>query len=366
MPDQLFFNPSRLTVARRRRGLSKTKLAELICVDLRSVVAYESGDYPPAPDTLAKLHAVLGFPLEFFSGDDLEELNPETASFRAMTKMSASKRDMALGQGAIALHFSHWLDTKFELPTPSLPDLGREPNPEAASESLRRAWGIGELAIRNMIHLLESKGVRVFSLAVDTKEVDAFSVWKDGVPFIFLNTYKSAEHSRFDAAHELGHLVLHKHGGPQGREAEMEANLFASAFLMPRGSVIAHAPKFPSYPAMVQLKQIWLTSVSALSYRLHSLGLLTDWQYRGLCVEIAKRGRDTELNEAPRETSLLLPPMLASLYEDGISRTQIAHELAIPTSELEKLIFGLAIAAIKGGRNQSPGTDVSVGLRRVK
>src|SRR5262249_52268330 len=158
------FNPTRLTVARKRRGLSKTKLAELIDVDLRSVTAYESGEFLPASDTLERIHLALGFPVEFFSGDDLEELSSETASFRAMTRMSASKRDMALGQGALALHFSRWLDMKFELPEPSLPDLSHEPNPEIAAESLRSAWGIGELSIRNMIHLLESKGVRVFSL----------------------------------------------------------------------------------------------------------------------------------------------------------------------------------------------------------
>jgi transcriptional regulator with XRE-family HTH domain len=203
--NRLAFNPTRLMLARRRRGLSKTKLADMLGVDLRSVTAYESGEYPLGPDTLVKLQASLGFPVESFSGDDLEEVNAETASFRAMTRMSAGKGDMTLGQGAMALHFSRWLDTKFELPAPDLPDLGREPNPEVAAESLRREWGIGELAIRNMVHLSEAKGIRVFSLAVDTKEVGAFSTWKDGIPFIFLNTYKSAaEHSRFDAAHELG------------------------------------------------------------------------------------------------------------------------------------------------------------------
>jgi hypothetical protein len=60
----------------------------------------------------------------------------------------------------------------------------------------------------------------VFSLSVDAAEVEAFSMWKEGAPFIFLNTGKSAEHGRFDAAHELGHLVLHRHEAPSGREAD--------------------------------------------------------------------------------------------------------------------------------------------------
>ena len=61
------------------------------------------------------------------------------------------------------------------------------------------------------------------------------------------DTNKTAEHSRFDAAHELGHLVLHRHGPPRGIEAERQANAFASAFLMPHGSVFPRAPKFPTY-----------------------------------------------------------------------------------------------------------------------
>ncbi|RBI65406.1 hypothetical protein DQ400_18155 [Vreelandella sulfidaeris] len=50
--------------------------------------------------------------------------------------------------------------------------------------------------------------------------------------FVFLNIQKSSEHSRFDAAHELGHLTLHKHAGAHGKEAEREANAFASSLCL--------------------------------------------------------------------------------------------------------------------------------------
>jgi hypothetical protein len=85
--------------------------------------------------------------------------------------------------------------------------------------------------LRNMVHLLESKGIRVFSLAVGAREVDAFLMWKGAIPYVFLNTHKTSEHSRYDAAHELGHLVLHEEDSPHGGEAELRANRFASAFL---------------------------------------------------------------------------------------------------------------------------------------
>jgi Zn-dependent peptidase ImmA (M78 family)/DNA-binding XRE family transcriptional regulator len=345
------FNPARLTVARKRRGFTKIELAGKIGVDLRSIVAYEAGTFAPRADTFDRIESVLGFGREFFYRNDLEELNPDGASFRAMSKMSTYKRDMALAQGAIAIDLCTWLEKRFVLPSANLPDLSREPTPEEAADSLRRYWGIGELPVKNMIHLLESKGVRVFSLSIDAREVDAFSMWRDATPFVFLNTQKTAEHSRFDAAHELGHLVLHRHAAPHGREAEREADAFASAFLMPRGSVLAHAPRFATLPVLIKLKKTWITSLAALTYRLHSVGALSDWNYRGLYIEIGKRGyRMTEPEEAPRETSQVLAKMFAALYEDGVTRADIAQELCIPVSELEQLVFGLVMTGIEGGR----------------
>lgn len=238
---------------------------------------------------------------------------------------------------------------------------------EGAADSVRRIWGIGEASIRNMIHLLESKGIRIFSLSVKAREVDAFSFWKDGTPFIFLNTNKSSEHSRFDAAHELAHLVLHRHAEPQGRAAEREADAFASAFLMPRASVLAYAMRFPSIPSLIQLKTKWITSVAALNYRLHTVGITTDWQYRMLCVQIAKSGfRLREPNEAPRETSQVLPKVFASLHEEGITRTKVARELKVPLSELEQLIFGLAMSGMSSGKRHEPTNTKRAALTRIK
>src|SRR5262249_25369006 len=112
----------------------------------------------------------------------------------------------------------------------------------------------------NMVHLLESKGVRVFSLAQECREVDAFSLWRGELPFVFLNTMKSGERGRMDAAHELGHLALHRHGGPGGRDAESEADRFASAFLMPEGSVLALGLRNPRVDQLIKLKKKWKVS----------------------------------------------------------------------------------------------------------
>ena len=344
------FNQTRLTLARKRRGLSMTKLAAAIGVEPRSVSAYEKGEFGPETDRLEKLADVLRFPQAFFFGDDLDEPTPDIASFRALSKMTAGQRDTALGAGAIALMLNQWIETNFELPAPDLPDLGREDDPETAARTLRQLWGLGELPIKNMVHLLESKGVRVFSLSLDATEVDAFSMWRQSTPFVFLNTKKSAEHSRFDSAHELGHLVLHRHGSPQGREAEHQANTFASAFLMPKASVLAHAPRLASIDHLIKLKKIWSVSLAALTYRLHSVGVLSHWHYQSLYIELSTRGyRKSEPDEGPREASQMLQKVFTALREESVSKGDIASELCVAPDELDQLVFGLALTGVAGG-----------------
>lgn len=366
MSTDHIFNPSRLTLARKRRGLTMTKLAAAIGVEPRSISAYEKGEFGPDNDRLANLALALRFPEAFFFGDDLDEPTPDIASFRALSKMTAGQRDTALGAGAIALMLNEWIEARFELPTPDLPDLSREGGPEAAAHALRQMWTLGELPIKNLVHLLESRGVRVFSLSVDATEVDAFSMWRQSTPFVFLNTKKSAEHSRFDAAHELGHLVLHRHGSPQGREAEHEANAFASAFLMPRANVLAHAPRMASIDHLVKLKKLWGVSVAALTYRLHTVGVLSDWHYQSLYIEISSRGyRKKEPDEGPRENSQVLQKVFAALRDESVSKGDIASELCIPAEELDQLVFGLALTGLSGGNTGSTISTKAPQLRIV-
>src|SRR6185312_6354466 len=273
------FTPGRLSLARKRRGLTKKRLAELVGVTPRTILRYEIGEIAPTEETLLKIAQVLLFPVEFFHAPDVDEPIQDAASFRSLTAITAAERGAALAAGSVAFLLSDWVDQRFDLPAVNLIDLS-DTNSEAAARSLRQEWALGERPVTNMVHLLESKGVRVFSLAENTRTVDAFSLWRSGRPFVFLNTMKTPEHSRFDAAHELGHLVLHRHGGPKGRKAEEQANSFASSFLMPAGDVVATIPRIHTIHQVVEAKKRWRVSALALIYRLHKLGVLSPWQYR--------------------------------------------------------------------------------------
>jgi Zn-dependent peptidase ImmA (M78 family) len=345
-----------------------TALATAIEMSPRTISAYESG-LEPSSRVLHRLSQVLGFPVEFFLGDDIDVPQPKAVSFRALTKMSAIERDRALSQGALALELNTWIEERFDLPANQLPDFSQETDPEAAAASLRQQWGLGEVPVKNMIHLLEAKGVRVYSLAVDSLNVDAYSYWHDDTPMIFLNTRKSAERSRYDAAHELGHLVLHRHAQREDtRLAESEANQFASSFMMPRSGTIARAPRYVTVQNLIDRKKFWIVSVAALNHRLHELGITNDWQYRHLSAEISKRGyRTDEPATARRETSQLLSKVLNALRSDALSQRHIASSLNFPPTELEQLIFGLTMTSLEGGAKEGPSaTDSGAELHLVR
>jgi Zn-dependent peptidase ImmA (M78 family)/transcriptional regulator with XRE-family HTH domain len=355
------FNYNRVEVARRKSGLTKGALAEAANISPRNLSSYKKDAQEPTVETVAALAAAVGFPPEFFYGDDLEELTPEGVSFRSMSSLTARLRDQALGSGALALLLSDWIEERFELPSPDVPRYQRV-DPEVAAEAVREAWGLGSAPLPNVVHLLESHGVRVFSLAEDSRAVDAYSFWRGPVPYVFLNTRKTAEHSRMDAAHELGHLVLHAHGGPTGREAEQEAYRFGAAFLMPSGSIRAHAPRGATVDQLAVAKTQWKVSVASLAYRMHQLGVISDWQYRSIFIDLNRRGRKNEPvapghEKLRQETSQVLNKVFQALREDGVSRAAVARDLQVPPKILNELIFGLVLSSMDS-KDHSPAKDV--------
>jgi Zn-dependent peptidase ImmA (M78 family)/transcriptional regulator with XRE-family HTH domain len=347
--DDRIFNPARLELARKRRGLKKTELAAAAGIDPRTLLNYDAG-IQPSRETVLGLASALKFPEAFFFGEDIEEIDSSTVSFRSMARMTASQRDQAEGQGAMCIQLNDWFAKRFAMPPCTVPNV-RHATPEIAAMIVRTEWGLGVQPVSNMIHLLESRGVRIYSLSVKVREVDAFSTWKGPTPYIMLNVQKSSEHSRFDAAHELGHLVLHRDGSPVGKEAEGEANRFASAFLMPEADVLSYARPNPGLAALIQWKKRWGVSLVALAYRMHQMGLITEHHYKGLCIQISiKGGRTREIDGIPRERSQLLDKMLRMLAQDGVNRSQIARELLVTPAELDEMMFGLTMTAFDGNR----------------
>lgn len=335
-------NSDRVELVRLRLGLTKIGFAELLGVERKTLQRFEA-DGRLSDEVFARLCEKTGYLPAFFSKPSPTMPNSDAVSFRSHRSLTSSPRDAAIAAAAIAFEIDDWVSSQFDLPSHSLIQLNSI-SPVEAAMALRAHWGIGNLPIENMINVLEAHGVRVFSLVEETRHLDAYSLWKDDVPYVFLNTIKTAEHSRFDAAHELGHLVLHRHGGPSYRSAENEANAFASAFLIPPPDLYANLPRTGNLKDIIERKKRWRVSAAALNYALRKHELITEWVYRGNYIELNKLGRSIEPNGIERETSQVWQKILSTLWKDGITIENIAEKLCIPSKEIMNLLFGIAVA----------------------
>ena len=169
----------------------------------------------------------------------------------------------------------------------------------------------------------------------------------------------SAERSRFDAAHELGHLVIHQDAKNKGREAEDQAQQFASSFLMPKADVLARLQRIYDLRQLVEAKRRWRVSLAALAYRVHKLGLISDWKYRDFCIELGQRGyRSNEPETIERERSLVWKKVLEALWQEQVTKQEIAKQLLLPEDEVEGLLFGIV-------NNNAPSKHAFDGALRV-
>ncbi len=134
--------PSRLVIARKRRGLTLTQLAGLTGLSTRSISLYENGHTEPSEDTLRQLALVLDVSPGFLRAAGVDEIPQDAVSFRALSKMTARERDRALSAGRVALLINDWIDARFRLPDTDIPGLAGH-DPEAAADSGAGPLGAG-------------------------------------------------------------------------------------------------------------------------------------------------------------------------------------------------------------------------------
>ncbi len=346
--------------------MSKKGVADAIGVAPIAVHRWESGLVIPIEENVRKLAQTLEFPEIFFFGADIDRPRRDNASFRGLASKTDRIMDAALASGAMAYLFDDWISARVGgMPELDLPELPSDIAPEVASRLVRQHWRLGEKPIENMVHLLEAKGIRVFSLAENTKDVDAFSVWRNDQPYVFLNRFKSAERSRFDAAHELAHLCLHKHGGATADQknspVEKEANAFAGAFLMPEADLRAViTSSIYRVDELLVYKRRWRVAAVALAYRAREIGLITEARSNSFYVEMSRRGwLKTEPLGIAREQSHIWQEAMDGMRRKGWTKADISQQTGVPVGDLEALLFGLAnMITIDGSGAKTPARKV--------
>ena len=99
--------------------------------------------------------------------------------------------------------------------------------------------------------------------------------------------------AQLDAAHELGHLVMHRDRGDQDRTVEQQAHGFAASFLMPRSKAADLLPRTLDSRAwmdLAELKRAWGVSIAALIRRMRDLRRLNDDEFKNAMKLMSARG----------------------------------------------------------------------------
>lgn len=335
------FTAERLVLARQLRGFTKVEIADELKVSVAAVTYWEQGKRVPEEDRLRRLAHILGVPYDYFGAAPIQLPASMDVSFRSLRSLTQRDRDRARAAASIASAMSVWLENKYELPPPRVPDLSDAP-PSVAAAEMRRHLQLGSGPLPSILALLESMGVRCFSLGIEIEKADALSAWVNDVPVVLFNTFKSAERGRNDAAHELGHLALHRHHPASGEAAETQAITFAAEFLVPMEMVLRNVPRPLTFEALIKLKREWGVSATFMLKRIVDSGLLTDWSARALWRQLSIAGyRSTEPDGKPRESSQVLEQVVAHLFQSKKSLAAIARDLSLATADVEARVFGL-------------------------
>jgi Zn-dependent peptidase ImmA (M78 family)/transcriptional regulator with XRE-family HTH domain len=285
------FDARRLTLARWANELTKKELADRVGVSAASITQYEAGNTLPSPAIRSGLALACGVPRAYFERPPGRR-RPDFSSrsfFRSLRSTSQRERDRADALAEHVVDLVEILDARIQLPEADLPSLpvhlGDRAEIEQVAEVTRREWNVPDGPIANVTRLLESRGVIVARLRSDGRKLDAFSRWFGDRPVVILWSDKSDKaRSRFDAAHELGHLVMHSDADPLSLEQERQAHMFASAFLMPSalvaGDLIHRAPTLRSWDDVLRRRAYWGVSAKALLYRSREMGALPEVAFR--------------------------------------------------------------------------------------
>ncbi|MAQ95564.1 MAG: hypothetical protein CMM84_18815 [Rhodothermaceae bacterium] len=348
--------PARLRAARERAALTGVRLADKVGVTPSAISQFESGAAKPDLDTLVRLSMALAVPTTFFAHRERDTTIPfDACHFRARRRVSQRDRRASVRNGEVLLDVVEALESRgvgfpqeevrsFWSVRPPVRDVDDLEAAEAAASALRRHWGMGYGPIPDLVRVLESKGVFVLPLSDAHTDVDAYSAWAGQRPCVMLSMAKSASRARFDASHELAHLVMHDGEDPGSSAVERQADRFAGAFLAPREGFMAECPRRWSLEAFARLKGRWRMSIQALVRRAYDLGALSKTNYQKAFREMSARGmRADEPGEWEHERPVMVSQALR-LLQGRMSVGDLASEIGLHPGDMEQMLRRIASA----------------------
>lgn len=338
------FDPTRLTTGRELRGKSQVELARAVSgITAASISQFENGHTRPSPQTLDRIAGTLAVPVGFFARRRHDSAQAPEAFFRSLRSTSLADRRRARALAGLVHELVLELEDHVTLPEYDVPWVqpADDSGIERVAGDLRRDWGVPRGPIDNVVRTLELHGLVTARFRVDAAQVDAFSVPYPDRPVVVLGADKGhRDRSRFDAAHELGHLVMHRNVEPGSKAVETQAHKFAAAFLMPAEDIAAVLPSRADWPRLLQLKATWHVSLAALLKRSNTLGRMSDGAYlQGVKAMSARGWRTNEpFDLGAPEVPVLLPAAVRAASKVGVTLDELSSSVGLPMDQLRNIL----------------------------
>jgi len=218
------------------------------------------------------------------------------------------------------------------------------------AKAVRDHFGVGSGPMPDLLLELENHGIIVSRINMGAEKQDGFSQInsKTGVPFVVLGRDKaSAVRQRFDAGHELFHLLAHQtvenkrlNTKADNKIIEDQAHHFANALLLPEKQFMEELWA-PTLDAMLALKDRWKVSVAAMIKRCEMLGVLSQDSCQRTWINYNRRGwRSGEPldNKIEKERPRLLRRSVELILAEKLqSVSQIVSALNLNAQDIEEL-----------------------------
>ena len=349
------FNSERLQQIMTVRRLTQVQLAAMVGVSTAAISKWKNGQHSPDASTLERLASVLNVTAEWFTrpiqGSIEKPLFRSNASAHKQARLMLEERLKLTDE--IILYLSEYLDIPaLNLPKRDFhdPQIIQQADIEEAAIEFRQKMLLGNAPIQDLLLAVESAGVVVVREQTDISAIEGLSTWSKNkeFPLILLSADKAnAYRSRFDLAHELGHLILHKHieeslKNTHYKLMEHQAHTFAGALLLPAESFSAKVRIPTTLDDLLIQKKYWGVSVAAMIMRLHKLNIIDDDTKANLfkrrSIRWGAREEPGDKDLQPEEPRLLRRSIELLVQENILKTEHLKTYFGLGTQDLLNLL----------------------------
>ena len=348
------FQKDRLSQILAVRRLTQVQLASMVSVSPATISKWRAGTQAPEREALERLAGVVNVTPEWFTRHPAAKVS--TPLFRSNASAHVAARAMlearlewAQDVGAALMEFVDYPEVNLPARSYADPEEITAEDIEQAACECRDLWRLGRSMVQDLALAVEGAGIILVREETGIAQIEGLSAWSEvlGRPLILLSADKdNGYRSRFDLAHELGHLVLHRHiKRPTERDRhkllEQQAHRFAGAFLLPAETFATEVRMPATLDDLLLLKRRWGVSAAAIIMRLRALELLDEDDALTLFKRRSARwGAKSEPGDGDRtpEQPRLLRRTIDLLVDEKVMPLEaIPRHIGLAASDVESL-----------------------------